>query len=543
MNSTQGTGLQPYNMEAMRFRHIVPFELEFESSSFEEVCNQVDCYTDDPYSYLFEDKTRLGKWNRASLKKGEQDVFDYIIEEFNASQKEINNKAGCFWEYEFSDNKPLRLYYSTERSKKINDNTKRIFFDIVQMGLYVFRTGIGILWYEIEWDLDDINNSEELIHYQSRLKELNMNRRNHLWVSTDDFLVPKPIQNGFAPFLMGNWIAQRLNFLNATFPASRPNVFKDMIREEYGETLEDINLEFPEYCPDKSILFNYVIHHVEQGWEMDHNAIKTAYCFTKGYSSKSKIGAITEDNYIMPFSNVVIMAGEEGCGYYAWLGAESKSTENDFFREEMKEKIINDYFLLYIRVLYQSYSLRKYAATISEKLPNSYSAYTKSTDKNNDLATRLSTLIAEISLFKTKGMIHSVSFIQHQNDFYLYLLKRLNIEENASNMSVALQALDELQKENLKQINAIKDRQRDEEQRAEYKKERKADSEFQFGLGLMTLVSAFTAIEAALNLYEKNKVAIVLIVIIFIIFIKAIKSLIRSNREIKNLSKNSEQPD
>ena len=156
---------------------------------------------------------------------------------------------------------------------------------------------------------------------------------------------------------------------------------------------------------------------------------------------------------------------------------------------------MNDYFLLYIRVIYQSYSLMRYAVSTSKILPNDYLTYVNIGDETENIAKKISEISAEISLFLVKSVVTSVSHVHHQNEFYDYLIERLQIKEDAASVTAGLAALNELQHETLLE-------KQNQEREEEQQREKIADDRFQIGLGLMTFLAALSAV---LDSYEIAK--------------------------------------
>ena len=44
--------MDSYAISRVRTRYIVPFEINLEENSFEEICRKIDDYVDEPYSFL-----------------------------------------------------------------------------------------------------------------------------------------------------------------------------------------------------------------------------------------------------------------------------------------------------------------------------------------------------------------------------------------------------------------------------------------------------------------------------------------------------------
>lgn len=552
--------MDSYAISRVRTRYIVPFEINIEENNFEEICRKIDNYVDEPYAFLGQKgTTKENRWIRESLRKGEQDVYGYILDEFSLlgdiDYAQKIEKAGCFWKYNsFVDNPyDMKFSFAKELEKEMD------FYDIsiVDMGLYAFRSGVGFLWYEIGIDADKIRDSAKLIKFQNIIKELNRGYNNHLWIDSENIKLPNDMNEIiWIPFMLGNWIAERLAFLNVKFQAERKNSYAGLLGNCFFSNLERIEKKkqlsrlynsLPENCPDKALLFTYAVFERNSDWKVDDNAIRTTYYLTNGYKESYEMSDNVTNIVRKPFSNVLWMATREGCGYYAWQG-ENNGT---FFTKNQYAKIMNDYFLLYIRVIYQSFSLMKYAVYTSEVLPNDFNTYLQISEETENLSDKISKICTEISLFLVKSIATSVSHIQHQNDFYGYLYEQLEIKEDVSCVTAGLEVLNELQKEKvLKKQKQIAEMAREEQAQIE-QREKEADNTFQIGLGIMTFLAGISAITDSYGivcgLANDSLPVKWLIVFLFLfcicssivisslfIFIKSVKKLKRTERERKN---------
>ena len=557
-----------YNLATVRTRYVIPFEFDIDQG-FENVCEKVDAYIDHPYD-LFESENYQGvekRWVRSSLRsKGEQDVYDFIIDEFSGTKDDDSTeKNGCFWRYYSLENDPLKnnsfeLYFTEAKS---TDAEKTFFgISIVDMGLYVFRSGIGFLWYEISIEPGEIENSEQLINFQNVFKELNRKHNYHLWIDTRDLEVPSIIgESEKIPFMLGNWIAERLSFLGVKYQAQRENLYaellayhywKDSSKNDKKEKQAVLSRSLPAVCPDRALLFSYAVFEGREDFCIDENSVRTAYYLTNGYKQSYNMSDNIADQVRKPFSNVIWMATREGCGYYAW--ADSKENIS-FFIKGMYRKIMNDYFLLYIKVLYQSFSLMKYVVYTAELLPNDVDEYLEISDRAEELSDNISRIATEINLFLVKSIVASVSHIHHQNDFYRYLCEQFKIKEDVASVTAGLASLNEIQQEtvNKKHYQAEME-ERSMRDKAE-EREKKADNMFQIGLGLMTFLVVISAVAdsygimESLNGFELSQpwagifnglfvFCIVMFIISGFIFAKSVSSLFEKKRSKNRHNRN-----
>lgn len=466
-----------YNISTKRLRYIIPFEFNVENTSFEDIIKTVDEHIDYPYSFLGnKNENYQSKWIRKSLKNLNQDVYGYIIDEYtllgDINKEELISKTGVYWHYDLFEEDPFVLYYD-----------KQIPLYIVDMGMFIFRSGVGLLWYEVDLR-DNFNTSLDLIEFQNKFKQLDRAFDVHTYIKKDKFNIDTDEE--YIPFLLANFFAERLSFLNIRYQAERKNTYSSLIKKHIKN-----DYHFPEYCPDKAILFSYVVYERNNDWKKDDNSLRTAYYTNNGYKESYEMSDEIKDLVANPFSNVYWLASKEGASYIAW----QNESNADFFINHQYFKVIDDYFLLFIRALYQSFSLMKYSVFTSKMLSSDYREYIKVSDNTEKLYDDISSIEAEINLFLVKSMATSVSHIQHQNEFYTYLIDRLKVKEDVSSVTAGLSVLNDMQNDTFNK------KQRIIEAKAE-KREKEADNKFQIGLGLVTFLAAISAITDAYGLVE-----------------------------------------
>ena len=515
-----------YDIATKRLRYIVPFEYNPKKERFEEIIKKVDEYIDYPYSFMGNiNKNIEARWKRSSLRHLNQDVYGYIIDEFvlegDIDYKDEVNKMGIYWNYDLFKKDPFVVYFDKEVPIEIND-----------MGLYIFRSGVGFLWYEIK--TDHFNTSIDLIRFQNIFKQLDRSYDHHISFKKDKFIGLDNIEDNDIPIILGSYFAERLAFLNIKFQAERKNVYSDLLKDIYPSmTIEEINNLLPEYCPDKSILFSYVVYKRDEAWQKNDETLKTAYYTTNGYRESYEMSDIIKDSVANPFSNVYWIASKEGCGYFAW----ERNDNSDFFENNQYYKVMDDYFILYLRALFQSFSLMKYSVYTSKILTSNYDDYLTVSDKTEIHYDEISSIGAEINLFIVKSLVTSVSHIQHQNEFYAYVVDRIKVNEDVNSVTAGLNVLNDMQNDTLNKKQRLV---ADEAER----REKDADNSFQIGLGLVTFLAVISAFADSYSFMEglaKNELSgltqiffIILCIICFMILFISLWLFIRTVKQFKN---------
>ena len=566
-----------------RLRYVVPFSVDLSKKSFGEYCNIINDIVDHPYEILETEEQNMEstiefKWNRKSLMvKSEQDVYRYILDAFSdkGDVTELDEtNIGCYWEYASTEKENCKqkniIEMEWESSKSIV---------IKDMGLFLFKTGIGFLWYEIE--IDSISDVDELIHFQNRFKELSHTYKKDLEIRKDlekkiydeeIIIVPKDAKKEGNEYIelhnsKDNFIEQEVwnriikeNQIDSNLVLQAKYIEKNKlliinyyVKRSFSmgwwihKRLEKIDAEFypdREYnseekvnVPDKALLFSYVINN-----EKAEDKEKIAYYLANGYKSSYKLGNDARQEMQHPFDNVIWYATKEGCVYYA----EPDEENLNFFYTNMYKKVMNDYFVLYIKALYQSYSLLKYAIRIEETFVAESDSYdlNKDADKVRENLASIKEIRMDINLFLVKSVATSVSHIHHQNRFYEYLLSQLRIKEDVKSVSAGLAALNELVRTEVEEEDKSIEKARDnDEKKRDYEMNR-----IMSFIGLFTLISTLTdgvsfflfwrgkESWVATNTIERVVIGIaIVIVVIFIIWF--IRKLRKSKREEKQQTK------
>lgn len=495
-------------------KYIIPFELPLDYK-FTEICKSVD-------SKVYSD----GKWVRRDVRdssdrrldNADYDLYEFLINEFSSLKSESDeNKQGCFWKYQ-SINEDALL----ELTFKETSTAVPITITLENMGLYIFQTGIGMLWYSTDIRCDEQLDYNRMETFQHIFKELNDELHIRYWIDNcisissskainGDIceaihnLLFKKDKNLFAemnsldkmvPFSLGNWLAEKLDFLNVTyFNGSKNNYPKDLLafysreclkkefaflsngtetenekiknsKNEWLSYLDQLTVQpdyaglFPAMCPNKALIFSYVYFSADEDIPdaMLPDRINMAYNLTNGYDKKILMSNSIKNSVMNPFHDVLWYTTKEGCGYYAW------GKDNNFFYNNIAPyRIVANYFLLYIKVLYHSYSLLHFSNLLSKEdiSPDldKYLLFKGASGIDKDIYEKLSSLRTRINLFLLKSTVTSVSHIHHHNEFYLYNERQLYIKDDIRSVSIGLDVLEQLLKSQLEKEETKNDAQ------------------------------------------------------------------------------------
>lgn len=138
------------NILCERIRYIVPFMFCSETS----------------YDKLVEEiaKNPLWKIQKMHEQEAEQDLYQMIADCFEMDEKQ--NNIGCSLHYCMPGNNILEINYTKFK--------KDFVVSITDLGLYLFRSGVGFLWYEIS--LPQGATADEIMLFQNEFKELSYER-------------------------------------------------------------------------------------------------------------------------------------------------------------------------------------------------------------------------------------------------------------------------------------------------------------------------------------------------------------------------------
>ncbi len=395
------------------------------------------------------------------------DTYLFVRSFFLPSDTRSN--IGCAYEYIGKDKNPT-LQYNRLKQRPIT-------MAINKSGLFLFRSGIGLFWYETMLPKDI--RIEELILLQHDFRELAYTRgysektHNKYYL----FTVAGKKQDGSSdnieaclydnkneePFLMREWIGQ----ITGTLPLKPEYFSKRTLTDRMGHACD---------YPDCALMFNYVVLP-----EITDRSAQTeiAFFLTNGYDRSFHIPDDFEKEVFSPFKNVQMYTSINGSGYYAVASSDNRY----FFERIMPRRINQDYFLIYILALYENFYVLHLSAKISEIMPADHRMYL---NDPGELLKKIKKLETEISVFLVKSIHSSVSYISHQNDYFLDLYRRLRIKENIDSLMIGMDSLQSLQETKHQEYLLNVEKEENDERR-------KTEGSVNIGLGIISFFVLFSA--------------------------------------------------
>jgi len=423
-------------------RYIIAFSYDSDSLSFEDLCSTLE---------------KNGTWLSSDLwfKGIEQDLYDYILDQFSPRSDRTN--IGTAWLYKEVPSLPSISYHISfpgHRDKVFN-------LSFSDMGLFLFRSKIGLLWYEI--DAPDFADVSDLIWFQNAFKELNLERNLQRFYRLSKDGTEEPFHMGL--------------FLDSIIRQLPCDIRYFAQRKSFVENKDIHGNNLP--VPDKAVLFTYMSCQSETDDVEDHDTdlISWTYNLTGGHSPRHMIPDNIEKDYYHPFRNVYWNITNEGCA----CCAKYASKNSTFFSDHFITRFRHDYFFIYIILLHQSYSLLNYSTWIEKQLPADKSEYISYAEINRQ---KVELLLLSMNTFLSKNIYASVSHIQHHNDFYSYGVNRLRIRDSAESLNLGTDAIREILEVH------------------ENRREAADDSNRNYLFGVLSILIVFSALTDANSLFD-----------------------------------------
>lgn len=497
-----------YNIDASCCRYVVPFIFDL---AFDKALALVDSL---PMVAANASGSKL-KWARVTIgqNKNESDLYEYIKNEIiadSSSETMEETKYGCSWLYRGSEDSTVKegkhiFDFRYFPGTLVNNQYSTKAFDLYvrNVGMILYRNGLGFFWYELKIPEEKMT-SDDVKLLQYRIRELN--RDVSLWRKVNaepdigfvsEIIKTKSgqeIKKYLEPFSFGTWIAQELSFMPVRFVAERqsayPRIMKKAIASLPKSILEifgrDATLDSqPVTVPDKAVLFTYCAFKRSDASIDNNNKSSLAYHLANGYKDSYHCSDEVFNDMRRPFSDVIWYATQEGAAFLAWPQDDNRV----FFNSVILGKIKVDYFTLFLKALFQSYSLLLYAARLKVGVHTGEDAITNKTTVDS-----ITALYSEINTFLTKSMATSVSHVHHQSEFYNYLKKQLRIQEDVNSITAGLDSLYAIQREKSKKEENRRILAEQEERSNRDEQQKKRDDKFQAIMGLFALLSISSAL-------------------------------------------------
>lgn len=430
-------------------RHVIPFSFQTnKKTTFQMICDNIMKVKGNNKEFL---------WEEYCIGNKECDLYDSIQKLMQCSSTE---KQGIGQVYRINPNCKQKYLPILNTSWDDGDAVELL---VTDMGLHIFQTGVGFLWYELNIKTSDINI---IMSINSALKELVYSNKKILITKTEmvnknypntNYKILSDIPLGESQQLFIKIDGKNAGYIRRTelineieneptlifYYRNNQLWFKYRREVEFSFALfiteqlspfyqvdyfasREINIEGkPVLISDKAILFSIII---EQGLE-GKDMLPYLYWIGKGYVDSYFVPSSFVNNSELftyeSFQNSVWYSSIEGCSQ---ITCKSDNEVRSTFFDTTYISRIEDYFYIYTLVLYQYYGLLKYNNEIS-KFPNDISGY-------NKIKTRrlLNEYKQKLSFYLMNSMFLDVSHISHHNMFFDYIKESYKITTIASFM-------------------------------------------------------------------------------------------------------------
>ncbi|WP_019002151.1 hypothetical protein [Succinimonas amylolytica] len=410
---------------------------------------------------------RHSQGERKSRSFIDSDIYRHILNTVSLNCRDnpesiSGYSIGSAWEYLPVAHEPPVIIWEGRNDSSTGPETA---FRIVRAGLFVFRTGVALFWFETGAPGPEyrspFRDPYALIQFQNCIKELSAK-----WLKTS---FRQSSSDSSSHFIAGIWIAEILNTLlrNSGHEVS-------YYSSRNAAELEDNLPEGVTEVPDTAMIFTLTT--MKAVHDYDFESVRKelsglAFLLSNGFDLSYLLPEDTEQKSLRPFSNMVWTASAFGLGQCVVYNEKGRS----FFENVLPDRMFFDYFMIYIIMLYQHYSVLYYSEQLELSIPSNPDSISLET---------LNSFSERINLFLVKSVYASVSYLEQHNLVYRYLGKTLRINDNIRDLTVGLDSLGKL----------IRNRRQDED--AEREKEIQGAINY---LALLIIASALTDIYAVAN--------------------------------------------
>lgn len=406
----------------------------------------------------------INVWVPLDYSNLQNELYSHVQLFVTSDQESTKESLGRAW----VSNKELKRHYSLKGTCEMKDLEHS--FLINSSGLFLFKTGIGIFWFEIDYadnqieDIIRMNYNIKNISYSQCVPNLTRIAKETLEIFCKEEAITnidKPgsykIENLQNKFIVINdlpssgeitkVIARHMPGGDKYFAQVTTND-KYSIQQFIDESLEPLEIlnYFSERhssttdfkIPDKAYVFTMSI--LDQTQALDDDKLRRyLFWLKKGYKpSYLPSFEHLKDELLQSFENSYWGASLEGCANIVCLTGNDETTDAFFKETYWKRREI--YFYLYVLVLHQFTTLLSISNKIA-KLPIDIKDYQKLSSKESEDLVQYNEMV---NLFCMKSFYSQVSHISHQNEYYNYLIKQFGIRTSIKDMQDSLLIVNQL---------------------------------------------------------------------------------------------------
>lgn len=388
------------------------------------------------------ESTRKGQgaplWKRQQFHDNENEFFPFFKDSLNLQDA---HSIGALWELVGKNDERLRgkLFYHLKGG---TEQEGWVRCDISGAGLALFKTGVGLAWFELSlalWskfpsdqDAEDLTPRQviEVNNYCKDIchRNLSSGRKPFRFFPDKAYLGEEP-PAGIPPyreFSMFPWLWQFF-FAPMVGMISGDIRFFSRRRQKSGDG------QTPETGPDKAHIYTALYLAKPLAPEEEKHAL---YWLRRGYQeSYLPSDRDLEGERLQVFENFTCAACFEGCAFLAY--ETGKVGTDRVFGEHLMTSMLRAYFVLYLMSLHQYYTILKLSAELAQ-LPGQAEAFGPREFQ------QLLCLREELGLAYTKAFFPQASYVGHQNTVYEHFKQGLQIDRLQAELSQKANVLTEL---------------------------------------------------------------------------------------------------
>ena len=347
-------------------------------------------------------------------------IYDHVMSMMNVRRNE-NSVCRC---WQLNEQEKNRYLFTVPE-----DGTK-LAFTFFDIRAHLFRTGIGILCFQIEFEKNCVQNAGQLISFQQRFKNLQRGDK------ALKICLPASGPEG-EPVLRSVRLGETISRL---------------LRGKTSEAIHFFGAPEEYQVPSAAMLFSYLCYDCPDRDNLREITVHMAMGYNRQRSqSRDAILSCRE-----LADNVYFYASPGGCA----VSVCPDELNSGFF---VKNPPRMTYWFIFLIAVYQHWSLLNFTTRISIDFPSDTQAYLQ----NSDWADRMQDYTTDIDTFLMKCDLATVSHVQYHNLFYTACRKALNIEEDIRSIRSGFESLVNIQRS--MQLNRQK--QNWHEQEVQYREE------------------------------------------------------------------------
>lgn len=488
-------------------RYIIPFSYSHNGMSYDDAKKKI----------LATKEWVIGK-RKDLVPSKEEDLYDHVYDSLidNAKTGLYDTNIGMF----FIPKKPIcqNLIYSffdkEEKKYEFSISDVNIFIFKTGVGLYVYEASLPY-HKSVEPGYVQCLTLDQLILFQNRFKELNV-VRGYFGKEENKYCFYPKGHDAHEFYTLGRDIAIKLNKILEDVFYYPPRV-NDILKhkklyelknqkaelqrnkkkinnkkfnqkEQFWEniTISDFNKLWDEelddifIVPDKALLYSYVVMNAsdnifnEKDKEIAFSQFcKNLYYLTRGYKPSYRVSDHAADERKQMFrrhENDFWDASLEGVGDFVLVydnlfeitpdGLEPDKTKQKtdvFFDNVRPMEMRGDYFILYILLLYQHYSVVFFSKKITETIPMQKDVFLNETKDRELIYSKLRNLKLDVDMFFANCMFESVGQITDMCTIYSFIEGKLHVKKNSESLQRGINDLDALREEIQNKQKAEKD--------------------------------------------------------------------------------------